>query len=86
MERDAVLLEYPLDSEYILKKRKAIKRQLKSRDMTYIKKKIAVLGGSTTHDMKEILELFLLKHGIEPIFYESEYGQYWQDVSKRQIR
>ncbi|RKJ05468.1 HAD-IIIC family phosphatase [bacterium D16-54] len=80
MERDAVLLEYPLDSEYILKKRKAIKRQLKSRDMTYIKKKIAVLGGSTTHDMKEILELFLLKHGIEPIFYESEYGQYWQDV------
>ena len=45
-------LEYPLDSEYILKKRKSIKRQLKSRKRVYTKKKIAILGGSTTHDVK----------------------------------
>lgn len=73
-------MEYPLDGEVILKKRKSIKRQLKSRKLVYTKKKIAILGGSTTHDIKEILELFLLHHGIEPVFYESEYGQYWQDV------
>ena len=73
-------LEYPLDSEYILKKRKSIKRQLKSRKRVYTKKKIAILGGSTTHDVKEILELFLLNYGIEPVFYESEYGQYWQEI------
>lgn len=45
-----------------------------------LKKKIAVLGGSTTHDIIRILELFLLHYGIEPEFYESEYARYWQDA------
>lgn len=45
-----------------------------------IRKKIAVLGGSTTHDIIRILEVFLLNQGIEPEFYESEYGQYFQDA------
>lgn len=79
-------LEYPFDSEYILKKSKKIKRQLleqvkdAERGGTLLQKRIAVLGGSTTHDIIRILELFLLNQGISPLFYESEYGQYWQDV------
>lgn len=73
-------LEYPFDSELILKKAKSIKKTLLSDGTTRIKKKIAVLGGSTTHDVIRILELFLLHYGIEPSFYESEYGQYWQDA------
>lgn len=73
-------LEYPFDNEYILKKAKSLKKALLRDDVTRIKKKIAVLGGSTTHDIIRILELFLLNYGIEPIFYESEYAQYWQDV------
>lgn len=73
-------LEYPFDSEWILKKAKSIKKTLLSDGTTRIKKKIAVLGGSTTHDVIRILELFLLHYGIEPSFYESEYGQYWQDA------
>ena len=43
-------------------------------------KKIAVLGGSTTHDIISALELFLLDQGIEPEFYESEYAQFYQDA------
>lgn len=73
-------LEYPFDSEWILKKAKSIKKTLLSDGAARIKKKIAVLGGSTTHDVIKILELFLLHYGIEPSFYESEYGQYWQDA------
>lgn len=74
-------LEYPFDSEYILKKSKKIKRQLLEAGQTaFLQKKIAVLGGSTTHDIIRVLEVFLLHHGIEPVFYESEYAQYWQDV------
>lgn len=73
-------LEYPFDNEWILKKAKSIKKTLLSDGTTRIKKKIAVLGGSTTHDVIRILELFLLHYGIEPSFYESEYGQYWQDA------
>lgn len=73
-------LEYPFDSEYILKKSKKIRRQLLESGRDLLSKKIAVLGGSTTHDIIRILEVFLLDQGIQPCFYESEYAQYWQDV------
>ena len=73
-------LEYPFDSAYIMKKRKSIKRTLLSDGTTRLKKKIAVLGGSTTNDIVSIMELFLLNMGIEPTFYQSEYAQYWQDA------
>lgn len=73
-------LEYPFDSEYILKKAKSIKKALLADGSSRIEKKIAVLGGSTTHDIIKVLELFLLHYGIAPVFYESEYAQYWQDA------
>lgn len=73
-------LEYPFDSEYILKKSKKIKRQLLEEGKATVKKKIAVLGGSTTHDIIRVLDVFLMNQGIEAEFYESEYAQYWQDI------
>lgn len=73
-------LEYPFDSEFILKKSKKLKKQLLESRTDFLTKKIAVLGGSTTHDIIRVLELFLLDQGIRPQFYESEYAQYWQDV------
>lgn len=73
-------LEYPFDSAYIMKKRRSIKRTLLSDGSSRLKKRIAVLGGSTTNDIVSIMELFLLDMGIEPTFYQSEYAQYWQDA------
>lgn len=46
---------------------------------SFLDKKIAVLGGQTTNDIKLIMELFLLNYGIRPEFYESEYNQYYED-------
>lgn len=74
-------LSYPFNPEYILKKRKSIKKSIKILGGgDFISKRIAILGGSTTHDIKDILEIFLLNYGIEPQFYESEYAQYFQDI------
>lgn len=73
-------LEYPFDSSYIIKKKKSLKRQLLDTDAKFVEKKIAVLGGSTTHDITVVLELFLLNMGIKADFYECEYAQYWEDV------
>ncbi len=74
-------LEYPYDSDYILRKKKAIRRELLAReDIKYIEKKIAILGGSTTSDIKQVLELFLLNYGIKPEFFESEYNKYFEDA------
>ena len=73
-------LEYPFDGDFILKNAKKIKRALLKSCPDLPEKKIAVLGGSTTHDIIRVLELFLLNQGIRPVFYESEYAQYWQDL------
>lgn len=77
-------LEYPFNGESILKKSKRIKRELfsvaEAEGRKFLVKKIAVLGGSTTHDIVRVLDLFLLDQGIRAEFYESEYNQYWQDA------
>ncbi|GHV57338.1 methoxymalonyl-ACP biosynthesis protein FkbH [Synergistales bacterium] len=75
------LLEFPFDSELLLRKHKSIKKELLNDPETILlDKKIAILGGSTTNDIKKMLELFLLNYGIRAAFYESEYAQYWQDA------
>lgn len=73
------LLTYPFDENLILKKKRRIRKELKE-NSKFIQKRIAILGGSTTSEIKDMLELFLLNYGIAPCFYESEYGQFWQDA------
>lgn len=73
-------LQYPFDADKIMRKKKSIKRQLlEDQSRTFTEKKIAILGGETTEDIKLILELFLLNYGIKPLFYESEYNQYYEE-------
>lgn len=73
-------LEYPFDPEMLIKKKKSLKKQLLQVDKSsFIEKKIAILGGETTQNIKLVLELFLLNYGIKPFFYESEYNRYYED-------
>ena len=68
MGDDMKELEYPFDENYILLKKKYIKKQLLKRaSISYIKKKIAILGGATTNDIKLVLELFLLNQKYDKI-------------------
>jgi FkbH-like protein len=80
LEENKDYLMYPFDAKLILRKKRSIKEQLLKKNKKLIVKKIAVLGGSTTSEIIDILELFLINSGIKPEFYESEYGQYWCDV------
>ena len=73
-------LEYPFDADYILSKKKRIKKELLASDTKFIDKKVAILGGSTTANIMLIMELFLLNNGICPSFYESEYNKYYEDA------
>lgn len=70
----------PPFSGELLSKRKKLRRELLEGGGPFLDRRVAILGGSTTHDVKDALELFLLHHGIRPAFYESEYAQYWQDA------
>ncbi len=71
-------LQYPLDVALLLRKRKHLKAELQEGG-PFIEKKIALLGGSTTSELKSLLELFLLASGIRPVFFESEYNRFYED-------
>ena len=73
-------LDYPLDIKAILRKKKTLKKQLQSEKQYQTEKNIAILGGSTTSEIRDIIELFLLKYGINPNFYESGYNRYYEDA------
>ncbi len=72
-------LEYPFDVNYLIKNKKKIKKELLN-NQGLIEKKIAILGGSTTSEIKNMLEIFLLNYGIKPSFYESEYNKFYEDA------
>ena len=42
--------------------------------------RVAVLGGATTIQFVQLLELFLAAHGVAATFYESEYGVFRQEL------
>jgi len=73
-------LTYPFDGREIISNKVKFKKCLRAIPGERIKKKIAILGGSTTNDIKNSIELFLLNEGIEPTFFESEYNQYYQEA------
>ena len=74
-------LEYPFDSNLILRKKKEFKRFLLENENLRNSKvlKIAILGGSTTIEIKNVLELFLLNQEVAVEFYESEYNRFYED-------
>ena len=73
------VLQYPFDPTFIQRKKRSLKRDLSEmsgmRDV-----RVAVLGGSTTAEIVDMLELFLLSSSIRPTFYQCEYGKYYEDV------
>lgn len=71
-------LNYPLDAHHILRKKGSIKRALLETDKL-LNLNVAILGGSTTSEIKNILELFLLDRGVKATFYESDYNKYYED-------
>jgi FkbH-like protein len=63
----------------ILLKRKSLRREL-SASQRHHDVRIAVLGGSTTDELVNFLELLLLSNGIRPVFYQSVYGRYYEEA------
>lgn len=72
-------LEYPYNSDYILLYKKKLKQELLKKNNLF-EKKIAILSGSTITEVKDMMELFLLNQGIKPVFYESDYNRYYEEL------
>ncbi len=63
----------------ILMKRRSLRRELASRP-GLPELRVAVLGGSTTEELVNFLELLLLAEGFQPVFHQSEYGRFYEDA------
>jgi FkbH-like protein len=73
----SALCNVPLDK--MLMQRKRLRRQLLTcADLKDIR--IAVLGGTTTNEIVDLLEILLLQSGFRPEFYQSEYGRFYEDA------
>ena len=63
----------------VLRNRHALKQELLAQP-NLLPVRFAVMGGSTTTEVKSMLELFLLAQGIQPSFYESSYNRYSEEI------
>jgi FkbH-like protein len=72
-------LRLPVSAADIMRKRQSLKSEL-LRQTNLVPTRIAILGGATTAEVKNMMELFLLAQGIQPTFYESGYNRYSEDV------
>jgi FkbH-like protein len=63
----------------ILMKRRGLRQQLSGvpglQDL-----RVAVLGGTTTDEVVNLLELLLLANGFRPVFHQSEYGRFYEEA------
>src|SRR6266851_5540515 len=72
-------LRFPIAVTDLLRNRRRLKKELLEQT-NLLSTRIAILGGSTTTEVKSMLELFLLAQGIHATFYESGYNRYCEDV------
>ena len=65
--------------ETLTRKRKSLRRELLER-RNLLEVRVAILGGSTTNEVADFLEVLLLDKGIQPIFYQSDYNRYFEEA------
>ncbi len=79
MRKDDGVSLRDLPLEEVLLKRKSLKRSLSGKEGLQ-SVRIAILGGSTTNEVADLLELWLLDSGFLPCLYQSEYGRFYEDA------
>jgi FkbH-like protein len=67
-----------LPADQLLQKRKRLRRELSVGRLQELR--VAVLGGATTSEVVDLLEILLLADGFQPSFYQSEYNKYYEDA------
>jgi HAD superfamily phosphatase (TIGR01681 family) len=68
-----------LSLDDLLMKRKGLRRQLAAQTGLH-DIRIAVLGGSTTNELVDFLEIGLLSSGFRPTFYQCDYGRFYEEA------
>jgi len=70
-----------LPLEDLLRSRKRLLRELREQTSGGVPVRVAVLGGTTTNEVVDLLELLLVADGFVPSFYQSGYGRFYEDAT-----
>ena len=74
------LLTPPFDDSELFKNLKFLDKELSKKKEQKTSKKIAILGGSTTAHLKELLNIFLLNNDFIAEFYEGQFQLFYEEV------
>ena len=69
----------PFDAKQLIRKKNSLLGLLRRKKLK-TKFKIAILGGSSTEDIKSFLEIFLLMKDMKADFYESNFNTYYEEI------
>lgn len=69
-----------LQLDEVLRSRKRLRRELLGQ-VALRPLRVAVLGGTTTNELVDLLELLLLSDGFAPTFHQSEYNRFYEDAT-----
>ncbi len=78
-ESENMRITYPLDVAWLQRRQKKLRRCLK-KSLTTPPIRVAILGGSTTSEVANYIELFLLDAGVNVDIYQSDYNQFYQEA------
>ncbi|OEE67816.1 FkbH like protein [Enterovibrio norvegicus FF-33] len=78
-ETTNIKIAYPLDVALLQRRQKKLRRTLKA-SLTAPPLRVAILGGSTTSEVANYIELFLLNRGVNVEIYQSDYNQFYQEA------
>lgn len=68
------------EKEIYQKRRKIKKALLQELEGKLINIRLAVLGGATTNDVCDCIEIFLLMHGIKAEIYQSDFNRFYEEA------
>jgi FkbH-like protein len=74
------LLTPPFDEGELFKNLKMLLKELQIKKNNCRIKRIAILGGSTTSHLKDLLNIFLLNNNITPDIYEGQFQLYYEEM------
>jgi FkbH-like protein len=73
------LLTQPFSGAALMRGAKKLARTLRERkDLRPLR--VAILGGASSQELVTLWEIFLLNRGLDPVFWQSEYGRYYEDA------
>ena len=79
MQNLEFIMQEPFDAKMLIRKKNSLLAVLREKKLK-TKFRIAILGGSSTEDIKSFLEIFLLIKDIKADFYESSFNTYYEEI------